>query len=356
MMPEFLNRNVGLTCLMTVIFAHADGALAQIAVDWSAPVEYDTGIDPAVAARSGFVVEVHRTDSSDSNPLHHPGSNQLYYHVGKLDGDRRTVTWGPSHSLDTAGNWPAVALTAEGYVVITWSTSTASDNSQLAYRVGTVDLRGDVNQSINFRTGASTVYDTGFCNSISVNRRGVIAEAHEAGNGHHGIFYRLAHLKNPLQGDFSIVWDTGDHGVKYNDGVHPRISINDNNDVVEVHQVPNESLLHYIRGTARTSSISFNDEKPRYDNHAVTPAAVLLNNSSLVELHVSSTETHYRTGVLALENPWEIRWSDGVPLSGAGKVDSPNPAVASDDPRVIAVFTASGTRLDYVVANAVTMQ
>ena len=74
----------------------------------------------------------------------------------------------------------------------------------------------------------------------------MIAEAHES-NGGKGIFYRLGHLSAPGSGDFNIVWDSGSKGQPYDEGVNPHIAIDDNNNVVEVHQVAsNEDKLHSL--------------------------------------------------------------------------------------------------------------
>ena len=95
--------------------------------------------------------------------------------------------------------------------------------------MGTVKLDGDVNQAIDFKTGKVT-YDSGYHNSISINRQGVIAEAHEGGKS---TYYRLGHPTNPTGNDFSITWDTGRNGIWYGTGVDPQISINDNYQVLE---------------------------------------------------------------------------------------------------------------------------
>ncbi len=231
------------------------------ALDWTPIAKYDTGAYPALAMHAtGLIVEVHTTES-----LSH---NALYYHIGKLDRDKGTVTWGSSYLFISSGAWPAVAITKEGYVIITFSDGFYNSGSNLRYLVGTVDPNGNTSQTINFKTNKSgTKFDTGFHDSVSVNGLGVIAEAHQSGQGGDGIFYRLGHLTNPSAGDFSITWDSGTGGQRYDKGVDPKISVNDDNDVVEVHGVNNENKLHYGRGKVmNNSSIQFESDHPRLDS------------------------------------------------------------------------------------------
>src|ERR1700761_1991085 len=256
------------------------GFAQRTRIDWQDLQSFDNGYESSVAIHpSGLIVEVH---SSGQTIVTYTG---LYYRIGKLD-PAKGVTWGPSRrwvSAGTFGSWPAVAITKEGYAILTFSNAFTKNNASLRYSVGKLDVQGTTDQQIDFKV-QSAKYDNGFHNSVSVNYNGTIAEAHEADGGT-GIYYRLGHLNAPGSGDFSIVWDTGSNGQKYDNGVGPRISINDNNDVVEVHQVTGERLLHYIRGKASSNQIAFSSNHPRYSDNGDRPAVVLLNNSYVVELH-----------------------------------------------------------------------
>ena len=349
-------RRVGFSSLIAATALCAGGAFAQSLQDdasadadsisaaalptfqWTAPVAYDTGLKPKVAIRNGFIVEVHKSQNSLSDAI--------WYHIGKLDRNSGTVTWGPSRKLGNEGDWPAVAVSTEGYVVFTWSTLYTNDTSQLAYRVGTVNLNGDVNQTIDFKKNM-TIYDTGYHGSISINRQGVIAEAHEGGKS---LFYRLGHLTNPAAGDFTITWDTGKNGVKYDTGVDPQVSINDSYQLVDVHGVRNESLLHYIRASVHSNFIDFSSDHPRYDNSAYRPGVVLRDDGALVEVHQHGSRAHYRTGELAA-NPARITWSDGGLIAPSKQVAlGYNPAVASDGNDVVATWEGESHKLTYAIA------
>jgi hypothetical protein len=308
-----------------------DASLPKAALptlSWTTPARYDTGAQSKIAIHNGFVVEVHRTRGL---------TGELWYRLGKLDSESRAVAWGPSRKLGSTGSWPAVALSSlpRGDVIFTWSTNSGSGN--LFYRVGTVNINGDVNQTINFNTSA-TIYDTGFHGSISVNRQRVVTETHEGGKF---LYYRLGRLQN----NYTIAWDSGAKGIRYDTGVDPQISVNDSYQVVEVHGVRDEKLLHYIRASVHSDLIDFSSDHPRYDNSALRPGVVLNDDGSVVEVHQSGSKAWYRTGELAA-NSAQVTWSAAGSLSRIVGLD---PAVASDGSNVIAVFV-DGDDLMYTVA------
>jgi hypothetical protein len=114
------------------------------------------------------------------------------------------------------------------------------------FHIGTVNLNGDTSQTIHFKTNSKgTKFDRGFHDSVSVNSLGVIVEAHQSGQGGDGIFWKVGHLTDSRAGNFAITCEGGD---RYDKGVDPKISVSDNNDVIEVHGVSGEGKLHYIRG------------------------------------------------------------------------------------------------------------
>jgi hypothetical protein len=303
--------SLSLLCFSTYSYAQSEVNTADTqanvhlaTLNWAKPDKFDTGLYSATAMHSsGLIVEVHVTESISHNGL--------YYHIGQLNSDTGIIQWGPSRLFISAGAWPAVAITREGYVVITFSDGFYNCCSDLQYLVGTLDLNGGTSQLINFKTKSSgTRFDRGFHGSVSVNDIGVIAEAHESGNGGKGIFYRLGHLTNPGGGDFSITWDTGSNGVKYDEGVDPKISVNNDNNVIEVHGVSGESKLHYIRGKVAMNStqINFASDHPRLESSGSRPSVVLLNNSSIIEVNRRSTGIVYRTGTLSGTS--QVIWSE----------------------------------------------
>ena len=293
-----------------------EAATLSTTMNWSGLASVDSGFRSSTAMHySGMVVEVH----DSKNTLYSSG---LYYHIGKLDATGTKVTWSPSKHIPDkpkaqwccAPVYPSVAITNEGYVIVTYSDGENKKDSNLNYMVGTLNLNGDLEQKIQWKTDIKA-FDSGYHGTIAVNASGVIAEAHESGSGGKGIYYRLGHLTDPAGGDFHIVWDTDDEGKWYSNGINPHISINDSGEVVEVHQVAsNDHKLHYIRGKLKAKSIEFNASQPNYNNNGQRPAVALLNDGSLVELHDNGSSVYYRTGQLDSKDASKINWSETQPI------------------------------------------
>ena len=251
----YLKVYLGVALICFVFLAKTAGAQT---LSWTTPVKYDNGVDSALAVHSsGLVLEVHQT--------HVIGGSTLWYHVGKMSSTG--VTWGKSHELDWQGEWPNFALTDDGYVIFVYSTGVYKSNSSLYYAVGKIDPDGDTDQTITWLT-KQLYWDKGFHSSTAVNQNGMILSVHESGSGGKGLYYRVGHLKNPSGKDYSIVWDSGTNGIKYDDGINPHIALNNHDEVVEVHQVTSENLLHYRRGIVSAGRISFGSSY-RYDDKAM---------------------------------------------------------------------------------------
>jgi hypothetical protein len=284
---------------------------------WAPFKQFDTGYRSSLAFHpsSGLIVEAHAGNTS----IH--TSTGLYYHIGQFNASTQTITWGPSIrfkavTADQYGTYPSVAITKEGYVIIVYTNGGSKQQGRLRYYVGTIDPNGGTQQQIAFKV-QDEYYDTGWNSSISVNQSGVIAEAHE-GDGSSNLFYRLGHLRAPASGDFSIVWDTGTGGKKYDGGIAPVISLNDNGDVVEVHEVGrNDHKLHYTRGKLSGNTIQFSNEHPRFEDYAILPSIALLNDGYVMEMHVRIVsgpfhddyyDLTYRLGMLDRNSQSLIHW------------------------------------------------
>ncbi len=300
----------------------ATPAAAQL--QWSPAQSYDTGQDTAVAMHpSGLVLEFHRT--------HVYGGLTLWYRVGRVEGN--TVTWGRSQGLPGSGTWPNVAITREGYVLYVWSTYGYKTNSDLKYMVGKIDPNGDANQSITWLTYEQK-FDSGFHSSTVVSDNGVIVEVHESGRGGKGLYYRVGHLADPATGNFNIVWDSGDYGQHYDDGINPDIALNNRNEVVEVHQVTGEALLHDHRGVVLSGGVIDFRPSQRYDNDGGRPA-VALTDSGLVAALSGSGTIYARTGTLSLSNLNVIDWLSFNKISDTGTY----PAVATNGSFAVGTWT-----------------
>jgi hypothetical protein len=312
--------------LMVLCITVPISATAQ-APQWSSPVQYDQGEDTYVAVHpSGMVLEFHQS--------HAPGNRYFWYHVGVLDGT--SVTWGPSqpasHPANISGTWPNVVITKEGYVILVYSTGQFKSGSDLRYRVGQINLNGDVTQSITWLTNTAH-WDAGFHSSTAINDNGVIVSVHETGHSSDGLYFRVGHLTNPAGGDYSVTWDSGNSGIQYDAGVDPHIAINDNNDVVEVHGVAGESLLHYHRGVVNGGTIKF-ERSLRYENHAARPSVALLDSGLVLEIDGRSDGIYVSPGTLS-SNPELIDFENAYRISGTGTY----PAIATNGNYAVATWT-----------------
>jgi hypothetical protein len=255
--------------------------------------------------------------------------------VGKqLSVNKNHIVWGRSQRApDVYGSWPAVAISKEGYVVVVHSTVQYADNSPRSgseqyYRIGKIDPNGHVNQSISWKTDLIH-WDGGYHTSIAINDTGLIVGVHES-NARQGtgLYYRVGQLRNPAGGDYTIAWSSGSTGVNYDYGINPHIAINNHNQVVEVHQVTNESLLHYRRGTVSEGKINFAASQ-RYDNDAKQPAVALLDSGLVLEVH-SRDGLYSRTGKLDPSNSTLIEWSPSVKNGGSDSIEYPALATSGE--------------------------
>jgi hypothetical protein len=279
---------------------------------------YDNGAQPSVALIStNLVLEVHKSESNSG----------LWYRVGKLNG--MTVLWGIAKHTNTNGYWPTVAMSNSGYVIFVHSTEGSRDGSRLDYRVGKLDPNGDQNQLVTWLTGDAK-WDAGFHSSISMNNSGVIVGVHESSSSS-GLFYRVGHLTNPGGGNYTVTWDSGDMGIRYSDGDNPHIALNNNGQVVEVHQVSSENKLHYIRGTVSEGRIKFASDQPRYHSSAHRPSVALNDNGFVTEVHGVGTYLDRMVGKLKSDGA-SIGWSSPLRFDYQGAT---YPAIAANGPSVV---------------------
>jgi hypothetical protein len=289
---------------------HATTASTDCFPQFHSPVLYNYGMWTSVALHpSGLALEVHEENDTSG----------LLYRVGKLSGPN--MVWGETKNTGANGYHPAVAITKEGYVIVVHSNKNEYSGSEQYYRVGKVDPNGSENQSIVWLTDYIH-WDGGFRTSIALNDNGVIVGVHESNGGSaHTMYYRVGHLRNPAGGDYTIHWDSGPWSVEYDHGIVPHIAINNHNQVVEVHQVPGETLLHYRRGSVSGGTIIFGESR-RYDNYADNPAVALLDSGLVLEVH-SLGGLISRPGRLSLTDPQAIEWGDPVKVTENGNTKSP---------------------------------
>lgn len=222
--------------------------------------------------------------------------DRCYYRVGRVDVDARTVAWGPSVYFNV-GLYPDVALNSVNTVI-----ALVQDNvftKHLNYRVGTLDRTNnrvswkgpkhkagvysessfslDVNDAgivvlsfqtplthhIHYRVGKvdaeagmvewqrSVHKSVGFSPCVSINNSNQVLQIHQSLMKRHLVCnVGVARWSEDFKG---IDWSTEETGVNYRfgKGIYPSVAINDYGELVEVHEprfAPNKNRLHYYVG------------------------------------------------------------------------------------------------------------
>jgi hypothetical protein len=331
-------------CVPSATYA-ADLSSADAAATSAAQFEpfrnYAYGLRESVAVHSsGLILEFHESQLV---------TEAILYRVGQFTGTG--VIWSESHPSGANGYWPTIAISKEGYVVVVHTSQAGKNGADLYYQIGKINPYAGPQQTIMWLTDFIH-WDAGYNSSIAINDNGVIVGVHEAGRGGDGLYYRVGHLRNPAGGDYTIQWDSTPWGVRYDTGVNPSIALNNLNEVVQAHQVPGETLLHYRRGTVSGGAIYFGESK-RYDNHATQPEVALLDSGLVLEFHTLGGLIS-RTGSLSPSNAQEIEWDEPIKLDDYQHIATP--AVAATRTFAIATYLRNGSpgpverQLNYSVA------
>ena len=233
-------------------------------ISWGTSIKYDNGMKPSVGMdKRGNVVEVHTTDN--------PAGNSLWYRVGKRSG--KSIDWGESKEYDS-GLHPHVALNEDCVVEVHQS----QYERTLWYRVGVVNFE---NKSISW--SKSKKYDNGITPAVAINNNGNVVEVHATDNPlSSSLFYRTGTINVDKK---EIHFHESHH---YDTGKNPSIALNDNQQVIEVHEGDTWSIgykLWYHTGTFKGKKVSFNDSI-HYDK-GVNPSITLTNSDVVIEAHKS---------------------------------------------------------------------
>jgi hypothetical protein len=334
---------VVITCFLASALAGIP-IFAQSPLTWRTAQKFDNGVESSIAVTpSGLVIEFHKSQNN----------NGIFYHVGKVretwDG-QPFVSWGDSQPLYFDCHRPSVAITKQGWVLMActkFAYSGYGSEVQMRYWAGQLNPDGDNAQTIDWKI-MDRFFDTGQYAALSFNTNDILVDVHESAKNSK-VFYRVGRFQNPLQGQFEIVWGTGDGGKEYDKGVNPHIAINEWNQVVEVHQTQNnESLLHYRRGHLYADHIAWTSESSfRYDDYSKQPAITLTNQSKVIEAASKNNGIFSRTGNLR-PNYARVDWSDAAQVSWSG-YPGVSPSIATNG--IVAISTWTGEKqLFYAIA------
>jgi hypothetical protein len=197
------------------------GTPGSASVFWGPPQEYDQGWNPKVALVCNYgsltVVEVHNGLYALSG---RDNSMTMYYHVGVVNQDLQTITWGPAYPYDIGWD-PSVA--AYGSTVVEVHNNATANPGSMWYHVGQID------SNLTVGWGPPHSYDNGWEPKVAIvasngnddlaqlGSAPLVFEVHN-GQGNFGpMWYHLGQVDN----NFNISWG---QPVQYDQGWNPSIA------------------------------------------------------------------------------------------------------------------------------------
>lgn len=228
-------------------------------IEWGSSCKFDSGINPHVAINSyGYVVEVHQSQKHST----------LWYHVGKVNADSKSIDWGSSQQYDD-GITPSVAINDYGKVVEVHETDSKFSTS-LFYRVGDFNTG---TKKIHFSESGSREYTIGKNPSVTLNKSGQVIEVHVSQGMKDTLWYKVGTISGDRIGFGG--------SIRYDEGASPSIALTDEGKVIEAHKSESHETLFFHHGMLTGSTLYLGVESHRYGrgkNPSV--AAASLNGST----------------------------------------------------------------------------
>ena len=220
----------------------------NLTVDWGNSTV--TGRNPSVAVNNnGVAVEIHE---------HH--NHELWYRVGMVDTDSKTINWGSSSKYDS-GVQPHVAIDDNLNVV---ENHKSQNNETLRCSAGKVD---PASKTIDW--GSSQKYDSGNSPSIAIyNDPPCVVEVHKS-QSHDTLFCSFETVDTNHK---TFCWKPS---FKYDTGKDPQIAVDARGSiVVENHKSENDDTLWYLVGEVDGSTIKWEEHSHKYD-HGISPSIAI---------------------------------------------------------------------------------
>jgi hypothetical protein len=255
-------------------------------IDWSSLYQFDDGHEPRMAMNdANTVIEVHRSNNLID-------TTALWYHVGQMSSDG-SIQWGDGHPFNV-GQEVAVAMNRR-YAIEVHTTS--GNEGTLWYEVGSVDA---ASREVDW--GNAYQYDTGRNAAVAINNLNVVVEVHQASDRDTGLWYHVGRIVRRSDGSRGIAWGASHY---YGEGYYPSVAVNDNGDIVEVHDALSGGLDRTI-GTVDVYSLSIEFSASIGYDSGTRPTIALRNDGTLAEIHRTATYGRrgiwYHTGRLALND------------------------------------------------------
>ena len=249
------------------------GHLMEWGIKWGHPsltaqpkkVQYGSGCNPQVALNDkDIVVEVHKGQFLD----------RCFCRIGKVDSAAGMIDWYPSTYFNV-GLHPVVAINNSSTVVAVFQDNVFTKH--LNYRVGHIRNGKKIvwslmKQSAQVRNAVTL--------SVDINDKDIVVLCYQNPLNH--IHYKVGKI---IHG--SITWTPAN--IHKCTGFTPSISINDNNEVILIHQSLARRHLVSNVGVARWDDdfkgIAWSVEKNRHYGKGQFPSVSLNNNGQVVEVH-----------------------------------------------------------------------
>lgn len=150
-------------------------------IDWGGSVDFcgDAALPAVALSDNNVVVEIHELYDTTF-------SNDIYYTVGILDGENRSIGWGSTEVFTQCKNAIDVCISRDGKSVIEVQ---ENDGGQLSYRVGLVDIP---TKTINWKPAVNYGSGNNYNPQIAMNSSGAVIEIHGTDKGlENGLYYTV---------------------------------------------------------------------------------------------------------------------------------------------------------------------
>lgn len=232
----------------------------ELSVRWdqTSTVLGQNGEQPSISINAdGWIVLVHKGKGDD---------NQLYYRVGQIsETEPYTITWSSKSSVyDSSGFTPSVSIFQKDIVEVHKG---AHDNT-MYYRRGTLNTS---NFTVSWDASSHSYDTSGIAPSVALTAGGRVLEVHKGGSSD-ALYYRMGKLTDKLL----ISWDKSSHQYD-SSGFDPAIAVDIYGRVIEVHRGANSSPLYYRTGLIAGDSlkVDFSASSVAFTSDGWEPAIAL---------------------------------------------------------------------------------